>query len=62
MRLTAQEEYGLRCLLQVAKQADVARTTPEIAERAIALSRQESVHIPEKLQRMSDLTKKAGKS
>jgi Rrf2 family protein len=33
MRLTAQEEYGLRCLLQVAKQADAAVTTPEIAER-----------------------------
>ena len=33
MRLTAQEEYGLRCLLQVAKQPDAAVTTPEIAER-----------------------------
>jgi DNA-binding IscR family transcriptional regulator len=33
MRLTAQEEYGLRCLLQVAKQAEGATTTPEIAER-----------------------------
>jgi Rrf2 family protein len=33
MRLTAQEEYGLRCLLQVAKQAEAATTTPEIAER-----------------------------
>ncbi len=33
MRLTAQEEYGLRCLLQVARQADAATTTPEIAER-----------------------------
>lgn len=30
MRLTAQEEYGLRCLLQVARGAT---TTPEIAER-----------------------------
>src|SRR6266446_5777399 len=33
MRLTAQEEYGLRCLLQVARQPDTAVTTPEIAER-----------------------------
>ena len=33
MRLTAQEEYGLRCLLQVARQAEAATTTPEIAER-----------------------------
>ena len=33
MRLTAQEEYGLRCLLQVAKQPDAAVTTPEISER-----------------------------
>jgi len=33
MRLTAQEEYGLRCLLQVARQAEGATTTPEIAER-----------------------------
>src|SRR2546429_1866412 len=32
MRLTAQEEYGLRCLLQVAKQPEAAVTTPEIAE------------------------------
>jgi Rrf2 family protein len=33
MRLTAQEEYGLRCLLQVARGHEVATTTPEIAER-----------------------------
>jgi Rrf2 family protein len=33
MRLSAQEEYGLRCLLQVARGQDVAMTTPEIAER-----------------------------
>jgi len=33
MRLTAQEEYGLRCLLQVARQAEGATTTPEIAGR-----------------------------
>ena len=33
MRLTAQEEYGLRCLLQVARGQDGSMTTPEIAER-----------------------------
>ena len=33
MRLTAQEEYGLRCLLRVARGQDAAVTTPEIAER-----------------------------
>jgi Rrf2 family protein len=33
MRLTAQEEYGLRCLLQVARGQEAATTTPEIAER-----------------------------
>jgi Rrf2 family protein len=33
MRLTAQEEYGLRCLLQVARGQDAAITTPEIAEQ-----------------------------
>jgi len=33
MRLTAQEEYGLRCLLQVARGQDTAVTTPEIAEQ-----------------------------
>src|SRR5256886_14047969 len=33
MRLTAQEEYGLRCLLQVARAREGAMTTPEIAER-----------------------------
>ena len=33
MRLTAQEEYGLRCLLQVARRQDTAVTTPEIAEQ-----------------------------
>ena len=32
MRLTAQEEYGLRCLLQVARGEDKAMTTPEIAD------------------------------
>jgi Rrf2 family protein len=33
MRLTAQEEYGLRCLLQVARGQAGSVTTPEIAER-----------------------------
>ncbi len=33
MRLTAQEEYGLRCLLQVARGQEGSRTTPQIAER-----------------------------
>src|SRR5258708_12836034 len=33
MRLTAQEEYGLRCLLQVARGEEGSVTTPEIAER-----------------------------
>jgi Rrf2 family protein len=33
MRLTAQEEYGLRCLLQVARGPEGSVTTPEIAER-----------------------------
>jgi Rrf2 family protein len=33
MRLTAQEEYGLRCLLQVARGQEESMTTPEIAER-----------------------------
>jgi Rrf2 family protein len=33
MRLTAQEEYGLRCLLQVARAQEGSMTTPEIAER-----------------------------
>src|SRR5712671_4024247 len=33
MRLTAQEEYGLRCLLQVARGQKGAVTTPEIAEQ-----------------------------
>ncbi len=33
MRLTAQEEYGLRCLLQVARGQEGSVTTPEIAER-----------------------------
>jgi Rrf2 family protein len=33
MRLTAQEEYGLRCLLQVARGQEGSMTTPEIAER-----------------------------
>jgi len=33
MRLTAQEEYGLRCLLQVAREADGSVTTPQLAER-----------------------------
>jgi len=31
MRLTAQEEYGLRCLLQVAREQGGSITTPEIA-------------------------------
>jgi len=33
MRLTAQEEYGLRCLLQVARETEGALTTPQLAER-----------------------------
>ena len=33
MRLTAQEEYGLRCLLQVAREQDGSVTTPQLAER-----------------------------
>jgi Rrf2 family protein len=33
MRLTAQEEYGLRCLLRVARGQETSMTTPEIAER-----------------------------
>ena len=33
MRLSAQEEYGLRCLLQVAREPDGALTTPQLAER-----------------------------
>ena len=33
MRLTAQEEYGLRCLLQVAREPEGALTTPQLAER-----------------------------
>jgi Rrf2 family protein len=33
VRLTAQEEYGLRCLLQVARGQEGALTTPQLAER-----------------------------
>ena len=33
MTLTAQEEYGLRCLLQVARGHEASTTTPEIADR-----------------------------
>jgi Rrf2 family protein len=33
MRLTAQEEYGLRCLLQVARVQEGSMTAPGIAER-----------------------------
>src|SRR2546430_15462779 len=33
MRLSAQEEYGLRCLLQVAREPEGALTTPQLAER-----------------------------
>jgi Rrf2 family protein len=33
MKLTAQQEYGLRCLLVLAKNPDATRTIPEIAER-----------------------------
>jgi Rrf2 family protein len=33
MRLTTQEEYGLRCLLQVARGQEGSLTTPQIAER-----------------------------
>ncbi len=33
MRLTTQEEYGLRCLLQVARGQEESLTTPQIAER-----------------------------
>lgn len=33
MRFSAQEEYGLRCLLQIAREPTGALTIPEIAER-----------------------------
>ncbi len=33
MRLTAQEEYGLRCLLQVAREPEGSLTTPQLAGR-----------------------------
>lgn len=33
MRLSAQEEYGLRCLLQVAREQDGSLTTPQLAGR-----------------------------
>ena len=33
MKLTAQEEYGLRCLLQIAAESDRYLTIPEIAHR-----------------------------
>src|SRR5262245_56680853 len=33
MRFTAQEEYGLRCLLQIARAPGGALTIPEVAER-----------------------------
>src|SRR2546425_11812681 len=33
MRFTAQEEYGLRCLLQIAREPAGSLTIPEIAER-----------------------------
>jgi Rrf2 family protein len=34
MKLTAQEEYGLRCLLRIAKEGDAASLTiPEISEK-----------------------------
>jgi Rrf2 family protein len=33
MRITAQEEYGLRCLLQIAREARRFLTIPEIAAR-----------------------------
>jgi Rrf2 family protein len=33
VRLTAQEEYGLRCLLQVAREQEGSLTTPQLAER-----------------------------
>ena len=32
MKITAQEEYGLRCLLRLARGGDVSLTLPEIAE------------------------------
>ncbi len=32
MKITAQEEYGLRCLLRLARAADGSLTLPEIAE------------------------------
>jgi Rrf2 family protein len=38
MKLTAQQEYGLRCLLVLAKAPEVTWTIPQIAERE-ALSR-----------------------
>ena len=33
MKLTANEEYGLRCLLRVAREQQGALTTPQLAER-----------------------------
>lgn len=33
MRFTAQEEYGLRCLMQVARAPEGSLTLPEVAER-----------------------------
>ena len=33
MKFTAQEEYGLRCLLQVARDETASMTIPEIADR-----------------------------
>src|SRR5256884_2294652 len=33
MRLSAQEEFGLRCLLHVAREPEGALTTPQLAER-----------------------------
>jgi Rrf2 family protein len=55
MRLTAQEEYGLRCLLQVARVQEGSMTTPEIAERE-ALS-QAHVHKLMRLLRRGGLVK-----
>ena len=56
MRLTAQEEYGLRCLLQVAR-AEGSTTTPDIAARE-ALS-QAHVHKLMRLLRRGGLVKSA---
>lgn len=51
MKLTAQEEYGLRCLLQVARQAPDPRATP-VSIRAVAEAEGLSVEYAAKLLRV----------